>query len=552
MHRFGLILVCLSLGAQNEPPTFRATTQLVEFSVVAMDRKGNPALGLTKDDFALFDNGKRREIAFFRYEGGPENGVAVARPPLPAHVFTNRVEMTGGPARNITALVIDSSNTETVDQMMVNAQAMMFLRALAPQTRVAVFQLGRQFRVIHDFTDDMESLRARLAELKVEFQTQKLSDVERSAREAEEFLGQMEKKYYSPMTEADIARQRMAVASEVNFNTVVGGNRVEATMRLLELLGGHIAGIPGRKSVVWISGGIQMFSSTVAPTGKMVVPAVGESYEKAIRRTSEKLAQSGVALYAVDASGLKSSAESLSEKQYMPPIGGGRFGALETADAYSRDTRAAFGMMTGITGGRYFVNTNDFSDAIRKATSDLQGTYSIGFYADAESDGKWRTLKASVRRPGVELLHRQGYQVAAAAGSKVNWSPEQLQLALRNPLGESSIHLNAYCARAPGGAPGEVRLTVQVDTDDVLLREAGDRRQAELDVVVGEKTTDGKVRFQQETIRLNFTAQQAEVAREKGIPYRKQWKPGADTAVVRVLVRDKATGRLGTLDVRYD
>ena len=69
---------------------------------------------------------------------------------------------------------------------------------------------------------------------------------------------------------------------------------------------------------------------------------------------------------------------------------------------------------------------------------------------------------------------------------------------------------------------------------------------------VSEKTADGKVRFLRDTIRLNFTAQQAAVARERGIPYRKQWKPGADTLVVRVLVCDKATGRFGTLDVRYD
>ncbi len=470
---------------------------------------------------------------------------------MPPHVFTNRVEMTGGPARNITALVIDSSNTETADQMMVKAQAMMFLRALAPQTCVAVFQFGRQFRVLHDLTDDLESLRTRLANLKVEFQTQKLNDVERNAREAEEFLAQMEKKD-QPAPEGAVERMRMSIASDVNVNTTIRGNRVEATMRMLESLGSHMAGIPGRKSVVWISGGIGMFSATVGRSGRFVVPATGEGFQKAIRRTSERLAQSGVALYAVDASGLKSSAESFSEKQYMPPIGDGRFGALEQADTYSRDTLAAFGMMTSITGGRYFVNTNDFSDAIHKATADLRGTYSIGFYAGVESDGKWRALKATVKRPGLELLRRQGYQVDPAPDQIQSWSAEQLQGAMRNPLGSSAIHLNAHYARMTGGEAGAVMLTLQIEAEDVLLREAGDRRQAELEVIVGEKTVDGNVRFLRDSIRLNFTAQQAVVAMERGIPFRKQWKPGADTAVVRVLVRDKATGRFGTVDVRYD
>jgi len=95
-------------------------------------------------------------------------------------------------------------------------------------------------------------------------------------------------------------------------------------------------------------------------------------------------------------------------------------------------------------------------------------------------------------------------------------------------------------------------LTLQIETEDLLLRETGDRRQAELEVIIGEKTADGKVRFQEETIRLNFTEQQAAVARERGIPYRKKWKPGVETKIVRVLVRDKATGRYGTLDVPYN
>ena len=60
--------------------------------------------------------------------------------------------------------------------------------------------------------------------------------------------------------------------------------------------------------------------------------------------------------------------------------------------------------------------------------------------------------------------------------------------------------------------------------------------------------------FEAEPIQrmADVSEQQIATVLEKGIPYRKQWKPGAETAVVRVLVRDKATGRLGALDVRYD
>ena len=56
-------------------------------------------------------------------------------------LFTNRSEYSPGPARNVTAIVIDTLNTLPEDQVAVKAQVMQYLRALAPNTRVAVYML---------------------------------------------------------------------------------------------------------------------------------------------------------------------------------------------------------------------------------------------------------------------------------------------------------------------------------------------------------------------------------------------------------------------------
>ena len=102
LRRTGAVaLVSAQSGAQREPPVFRASTRLVEFAAIVLDKKGNPLTDLRKEDFAVFDNGAKQEIAFFRHEGTPEPDV---EPKVaPAGLFSNRTEYSSGPQRHVTA-----------------------------------------------------------------------------------------------------------------------------------------------------------------------------------------------------------------------------------------------------------------------------------------------------------------------------------------------------------------------------------------------------------------------------------------------------------------
>ena len=176
------------LAAQQPAPTptFRTTTRLVELTVTALDKKGQAVTDLQLEDFTVKENGKPRPIAFFKYDGGPP--VEPKALPLPAGVFTNRVEFTPGPPRNITALVLDELNTPPQYSMRVRAMVTRYLKALAPQTRVAVFHMGARLRVLHDFTDDADSLRARIEKSVLAMPLQAETDFERSVIEAEQFV----------------------------------------------------------------------------------------------------------------------------------------------------------------------------------------------------------------------------------------------------------------------------------------------------------------------------------------------------------------------------
>ncbi len=160
----------------------------MEFSIVATDERGQPVTDLKQNEIAIVQNGKPQPVAFFRFEGSAfaPDAAEPVRESIAPGIFTNRVEYSPGPARNVTAIVIDTLNTLPEDQVAVKAQVMQYLRALAPNTRVAVYMLGANLRILHDFTDDLDALRARLAKHNIEFNVQAISADELNRRQLQE------------------------------------------------------------------------------------------------------------------------------------------------------------------------------------------------------------------------------------------------------------------------------------------------------------------------------------------------------------------------------
>jgi hypothetical protein len=54
------------------------------------------------------------------------------------------------------------------------------------------------------------------------------------------------------------------------------------------------------------------------------------------------------------------------------------------------------------SGGIAFINTNDVAGAVRRAVRDRAGSYTLGFYPEADSfDDKPHALKLQVKRTGL-------------------------------------------------------------------------------------------------------------------------------------------------------
>lgn len=61
----GVLVAGAVLRAQDPPPVFKSGTELVYVTATVSDANGRPAPRLRREDFVVYENGERQEVAFF-------------------------------------------------------------------------------------------------------------------------------------------------------------------------------------------------------------------------------------------------------------------------------------------------------------------------------------------------------------------------------------------------------------------------------------------------------------------------------------------------------
>ena len=535
----GVLFVGSIVGnAQQSTPTFRAGTTLVDFTMVAVDANGNPVTDLRQDEIRVHEDGANRALAFFQFEGS-----AAASAPrrsqsgsLAAGTFSNRPELAPGAPRNLIAIVLDLLNTSVAEQVDLQARLVQDLKQLPAESRVGLYVLGEHAIAIHDFTQDVESLRTRLEKGEVNIHGRTLATM----RDTTGLVAAARPEQQSSLHAMAEAEGR--AIGDLNMQLMRA--RREKTLAALDSVGQHLAGTPGRKSVVWISNGFPL-------TSKLEASFVGE-----VRGTAQRLATQNVAIYPVSAAcgGLRGAS-----------LHTGGLGLIDQSSrstkgqTFTTDTRAVSSaslsrgrgvgqvegtneLMAGITGGRVTRNTNDLTEGVDAAVADLRGTYSLGFYAATDPDNQWHRLSVEVLRAGVSVRHREGYVAASTAVSRTqNWTQENWNAIAYRPLGSTDVSLDVRATFAAG----TLSLMLDVVSSDLQFTKTDTGVATDLDIAIVEKTVNGptNVRLQSASVRLTHGANPATVA------VASEFVLNPETASVRVIVRDKSTGRHGSVDV---
>ena len=469
-----LRLAALALVVATQAPP--SGIRLVQVSVVVHDGRHQPVEGLTARDFQLLEDGTEVPVSLVDLHAeagdtvGDTNGI-----------FTNHVRR---PARGgVVALVFDRLNTTLDYQSLARDEIVKRLALLDPDDRVALYLLGPDgIQVLHDFTADARPLIAALRRATARPSSAAQEGTPEPVGVRETLDAQIEAFVNGGLRTAPALYQR---------------TRTYSGIKGLEEVAEHLAGVPGRKNLVWLSSSLPFTLDEAATV----------------------LNDSDIAVYSVTVRGVDSAVEN--------PAGG-------------------LAPIAEWTGGRAYETTNDLGDAIRAAVDDSRMSYVLSYQpAPGAADGTFRPIAVSVRRPGVTVRHRTGHFSTSSGRSTAAMATQEIVEALDSPLECTEMPL---VVGARLDESGHHVLTLQIDGGGLTLKRYGDRWSGSFDVTVAQTLATGEhVREADVTVPLSFPDAMRDEFLEDGMAVTRTITLRPDAHQVRVITRDVASSAVGSV-----
>jgi VWFA-related protein len=548
----------------NSEVKFTARTELVLIPTLVTDKSGNHISGLKKEDFKVFENGAEQKVATF--EEITSDAHRVSRP-ADSNVFSNSIAA-GSSNRRITLVVLDFINTRFADQAYARQDLLKYLlQSIDQHEPTALYTLTRSgMHVIHDFTTDPRILVAALHKVKgdsyqmvdgpeeVEAITGTASpdgSADRSGGSGSSGGTGSKGGSGGSSTAAAVASeaqrfQTMMEDTELNFQSFEQRLAITYTLQGMQQVAQALAAFPGRKALIWASGGFPFSVSDntmqLAPAGRDTLSDVLPMYE----HTWQLLNDAQIALYPVDVKGLQNVS--------MPSASVSRPGKNYARNMNWRqlDTQASFQTFASMTGGRAYFNSNDLVKGFRDAVNDSAEYYMLGYYLDqSRTKAGWRKLAVKVNRDHTEVRARSGFFVTNATVDPESSRNGDISSALQSPLDYTSLTMVARWEKIePGKEPGKKRVNYEMHLapDSALVNES-DNNHVVLEFVAVAKTPEGKVvdRPVGQSVDAHLTTEKLAAIRQKGVAYNGALDLAPGEYTVRFVVRDNLSGRTGSV-----
>jgi VWFA-related protein len=312
--------------------------------------------------------------------------------------------------------------------------------------------------------------------------------------------------------------------------------------------------MPGRKSVLLITDGLQLFERNPFARNDRNNARIMES----LRRLTDQANRASVVIYAMDSRGLQplgltaeDSTTNLTTAQVQQKLVTRQRGFAESQQDLS--------YLPEQTGGFTVMNRNDLGAGIKQVMDDQRGYYLIGYRPDESTFDrvtgrrKFHKLTINVKgRSGLKVRYRTGFygiadkEFRSAPGTR----SEQLINAISSPFASSGVNLRLTSLFGNDRQIGSfVRSLLYIDGSDLTFtEEANGWHKAVFDVLAVTFGDDGQIIDQiSRTHTLRVRAEAYQSVRKNGfdyliiLPIKK-----AGAYQLRTALRDTATGRVGS------
>lgn len=465
-----LLLISPLLSAQSSTPssnapaadqdpdqgviTLKQEVRNVVVDVIVTGKHGQPVTSLDKTSFQVLENGVPQTIAFFeQHQADDAQAKPVTQPAaeLPRNVHTNvSAAPSDGP---LMVLLLDALNTPISDQSYVRAQMLDYLKQIPAGTHMAIFTLGNELQLLQGFTGDPAILKAALDGRSYPTSAALVSQGMAASNSEGLRLGGVQVPFASSVASTRASLNRFSNESGDLDQEL----RIRYTIDALNALGVYLAGIPGRKNLVWFVSSVPW---TINPDFSLVTTVTGrEDYSRELKNLVDVMTVGRIAVYPVDARGLVTppayGADNPGFAGSARAANGGAFGQREMGSQMSlAGEHMSMENLAKATGGRALFNTNGLDGAVARVQSIAENYYTLAYSPnDKRYDGSLRRLEIRVNVPEVRLDYRRGYYADDPAKS----------------AGRSLVvHSNPLRAVMLRGAPDATQIPFKVQVEQAM------------------------------------------------------------------------------------
>jgi VWFA-related protein len=519
-----LSLLSPALPAQEQTDyVFHAESDLVLVNVTVRDKNGKFVEGLKPSNFTILEDNKPQKIVSFDVENVdsmPAVDVAQAKPLAGA-----ATEQTSAPVsptdlasqfkdRRLIVLFFDLSAMEPdeIDHAVTSAEHYLDAQML-PADLVSIISLGSSLLVNQDFTTDRALLKKQLDA----FSTGS---------------GQGFEEGTTGTTEGTPDTGQPFTADDTEYNIFNTDRRLEALRSVAEKL----AYVQQKKSLIYFSSGMDR---------------TGIENQSELRAAVNAAVRSNLAIYTMDMRGLQALVAG-GEAQNASLRGVSAYSGQATLNALNSNftTQETLVTLASDTGGRAFLDSNDFSKIFTGVQQDTSTYYLLGYHStNSARNGRYRRIVVKSNAPGVKIDYRRGYYAPADYQHSTKDDKERQleeELASDLPATDFPLYLGVSYFRLEGNK-FFVPISLVVPGSQIPFVRSSDRDKATLDVI-GMVLDDGHHPLNRIRDTVKLAVNTSTEVQKKNVQYDTGMSLLSGKYHLKFVVRENQTGRMGSFE----